>query len=110
MKAARASRSDAYIPVDTDSIVGGSKLLGEMRGLIRRKHYHIRTEQAYLGWIRRYPNARIKPRIIAFLNHLAVKRQVAASTQNQALNARGVLYKQLLTRGEIRRHHIGVNK
>jgi hypothetical protein len=45
MNAVGAPRGDAYIPVGADSIVGGSKLLGEMCDLIRRKHYSIRTEQ-----------------------------------------------------------------
>jgi len=78
----------AHIPVDTDRIVRGSKLLGEMRDIIRRKHYSIRTEQAYLDWARRYilfhgkthPNEMGEAEIAAFLNHLAVARNVAAST------------------------------
>jgi site-specific recombinase XerD len=45
MNAVGAPRGDAYIPVDTDRIVGGSKLLSDMGDLIRRKHYSIRTEQ-----------------------------------------------------------------
>ena len=113
MKAAGNPRSDAYIPVGTDQIVGGSKLLVQIRDLLRRKHDSLRTGQAYLEWARRYILFHGKRhsremgefQIAAFLNHLAVKRQVAASIQNQALNARGFLYKQLLTRGEIRRRH-----
>jgi integron integrase len=85
-------------------MVRGSKLLGEMRALIRRKHYSIRTEQAYLDWAKRYirfhgkrhPNEMGEAQIVAFLNHLAVDRNVAASTQNQALNALVFLYKQVL--------------
>lgn len=41
-------------PVNTDRLVGNSKLLGQMRDDIRRRHYSIRTEQAYLDWARRY--------------------------------------------------------
>jgi hypothetical protein len=90
-----ASQGTTSIPVDTDSIVGGSKLLGEMRDIIRRKHYSIRTEQAYLDWAKRYilfhgkrhPREMGEVEIAAFLSHLAVVRNVAASTQNQALNA-----------------------
>jgi integrase len=44
MYPAQAPRGDGHTPVDTDRIVGGSKLLGEMRDLIRRKHYSIRNE------------------------------------------------------------------
>ena len=81
--------------MDTDKIVGGSKLLGEMRDHIRRKHYSIRTEKAYFDWAKRYilfhgkrhPTEMGEAQIVAFLNHLAVERNVAASTQNQALNA-----------------------
>jgi integrase len=47
-----APQGDDHIPVDTDKIVGGSKLLGEMRDRIPRKHYSIRTEQAYLEFKR----------------------------------------------------------
>jgi integron integrase len=109
MYLAGAPQGDAHIPVDTDKIVGGSKLLGEMRDLIRRKHYSIRTEQAYLDWVKRYilfhgkrhPQEMGEAQIVAFLNHLAVQRNVAASTQNQALNALVFLYKQVLGREEL---------
>jgi integron integrase len=101
--------SDAHMSADTDRIVGGSRLLGEMRDLIRRKHYSIRTEQAYLDWAKRYllfhgkrhPAEMGGPEIGAFLTHLAVQRQVAASTQNQALCALVFLYKQLLGREDL---------
>jgi integron integrase len=109
MNAVGAPRGDASIPIETDSIVGGSKLLGEMRNLIRRKHYSIRTEQAYLQWTKRYilfhgkrhPEEMGGAQIVAFLNHLAVDRKVAASTQNQALNALVFLYKRVLGREEL---------
>jgi integron integrase len=99
-------RSDAHVPVDTDKIVGGSQLLSQMRDTIRRKHYSIRTEKAYLEWAKRYilfhgkrhPDEMGEAQIVAFLNHLAVERQVAASTQNQALNALVFLYKPILGR------------
>lgn len=79
MYPAGAPRGDAHVPVDTDKIVGGSKLLGEIRDLIRRKHYSIRTEQAYLGWAKRYilfhgkrhPKEMGAAEIVAFLSHLA---------------------------------------
>jgi integron integrase len=109
MYTAGAPSGDAHVPVDTDRIVGGSKLLGEMRDHIRRKHYSIRTEQAYLAWAKRYilfhrkrhPNEMGEAQIVAFLNHLAVERNVAASTQNQALNALVFLYKKVLGREEL---------
>jgi len=102
-------RREAHVPVNTDKIVGGSRLLGEMRDLIRRKHYSIRTEQAYLEWAKRYiffhgkrhPKDMGAPEIVAFLTDLAVARHVAASTQNQALNALVFLYKQVLGREDL---------
>ena len=109
MKNSGPPRRDGHLPVDTDKIVGRSKLLRGMRDLIRRKHYSIRTEQAYLEWAKRYiifhgkrlPKDMGEREIIAFLSHLAVKRNVAASTQNQALNALVFLYKQVLGREEL---------
>ncbi len=102
-------RSDAHVPVDTDKIVGRSKLLGEMRDTLRRKHYSIRTEKAYLEWAKRYiffhgkrhPKEMCEAQIVAFLNYLAVERKVAASTQNQALSALVFLYKQILGREKL---------
>jgi len=109
MYPAQAPRGDGHTPVDTDRIVGGSRLLGEMRDLIRRKHYSIRTEQAYLEWAKRYilfhgkrhPQEMGEAQIVAFLNHLAVDRKVAAATQNQALNALVFLYRKVLGRDEL---------
>ena len=80
------------------------KLLDRVRDAIRVKHYSYRTEEAYVHWIRRYilfhdkchPQDMGVPEIEAFLTHLAVKRHVAASTQNQALCALIFLYKQVL--------------
>jgi integron integrase len=81
-----------------------SKLLDQARDLIRLKHYSIRTEQAYLGWIKQYiifhkkrhPSEMGSAEVSQFLTHLAVKRKVAASTQNQALSALLFLYSQVL--------------
>lgn len=71
---------------------------------MRRKHYSPRTEQSYRYWIRQYiffhnkqhPSTLNGTHITAFLNHLATKRSVSASTQSQALNALIYLYKQVL--------------
>lgn len=68
------------------------KLLGQVRDAIRTRHYSYRTEQAYIGWIKRFvffhhkrhPAEMGKAEIGQFLTALAVKRQVSASTQNQA--------------------------
>ncbi len=80
------------------------KLLDQVRNTLRRRHYSIRTEEAYVGWIRRFilfhgkrhPQEMGAPEVEAFLTHLAVNRKVAASTQNQAFNALLFLYKQVL--------------
>ena len=68
------------------------KLLDEVHTLMRLKHYSIRTEEAYVDWIKRFiffhnkrhPGELGEPEIRAFLAHLAVERKVAPSTQNQA--------------------------
>jgi len=83
-----------------------SPLLERVRNEIRVRHYSLRTEQAYIHWIRRFilfhnkrhPNEMGEPEISAFLTHLAVNRKVAASTQNQALSAILFLYQKVLGR------------
>ena len=80
------------------------KLLDQVRDKIRFKHYSIRTEHAYVDWIKRYilfhgkrhPQEMGKQEAEQFLSHLAVDRNVAASTQNQALSAILFLYKEVL--------------
>lgn len=82
------------------------RLSDQVRDALRRRHYSYRTEQVYLYWIRHYiffhkkrhPREMAEPEVAAFLTHLAVNRRVAASTQNQALNAILFLYKQVLGR------------
>jgi len=81
-----------------------SLLLDRIRDKIRLKHYSIRTETAYVDWVRRFVNFhhRRHPRelgpehVEAFLSHLAVQRNVASSTQNQAKSALLFLYKEVL--------------
>ena len=71
------------------------KLLDIAKEILRRKHYSIRTEEAYMGWMVRYmyfhnkrhPKNMGVPEIEAFLTHLAVEGNVAASTRNQVFNA-----------------------
>ncbi len=80
------------------------KLLDQLRDAIRAKHYSYRTEQTYLDWCRRYilhhnkrhPAEMGAPEIQAFITHLAAERNVAASTQNQALSAVLFLYCNVL--------------
>jgi site-specific recombinase XerD len=71
------------------------KLLDQVRAVIRRKHFSIRTEQSYVDWIRRFilfhnkrkPREMAEAKVTEFLTHLARDGRVAASTQNQALSA-----------------------
>ena len=81
-----------------------SKFLEMVRGVTRRKHYSMRTEESYVDWIRRFilfhgkrhPSEMGEKEISEYLTHLAVKRKVAASTQNQAMNAIVFLYRDVL--------------
>jgi len=81
-----------------------AKLLDQVREVIRFKHYSIRTEQAYIQWIKRFiffhhkrhPREMGEEEIQTFLTHLAAQQKVAASTQNQALNALVFLYRKVL--------------
>jgi integron integrase len=80
------------------------RLLDQVRGKIRLKHYSLRTEQAYLDWIKRFirhhgkrhPREMGAAEVEAFLTHLAVEGRVAASTQNQAKSALLFLYREVL--------------
>ncbi len=81
------------------------RLLDQVRARIRRLGLAKRTEEAYVQWIRRFilANGKRHPRIMgafeveAFLTRLAVRDQVAASTQNQALSAILFLYREVLS-------------
>src|SRR5438067_4161144 len=80
------------------------RLLDRVRDAIRARHYSRRTEKAYVGWIKRYIFFHAKqhpvdmgaPEVARFLTSLAVDGRVAASTQNQALNALLFLYRVVL--------------
>lgn len=77
------------------------RLLDQIRERCRVKHYSIRTEKRYVDWARRFirfhnlrhPKELGAPEVEIFLTHLAVKGNVAPSTQNQALAAILFLYK-----------------
>jgi len=80
------------------------RILDQLQDAVRLKHYSIRTEEAYLDWVRRFilfhgkrhPADMASPEVEHFLTHLAVDRNVAASTQNQALSALLFLYREVL--------------
>jgi hypothetical protein len=84
-----------------------ARLFDQLREVMRFHHYSYRTEKTYWQWVRRYlafhrqtnrsgpeggwrhPRSLGGPEVASFLSHLALAGQVAASTQNQALNAGG---------------------
>jgi len=80
------------------------RLLPALRDALRLRRYSLKTEKAYLHWVKRYirfhrmrhPKDMGPKEVTAFLNHLASERQVAAATQNQALAALLFLYRQVL--------------
>jgi site-specific recombinase XerD len=93
------------------------KLLDQMRGVLRLKHYSYRTEQSYIDWVERFvryharkksaqagsnrlawrhPREMREEEVSEFLTHLARDGNVAPSTQNQALSALLFLYKHVL--------------
>lgn len=80
------------------------KLEERLRHSIRRLHYSLRTEEAYVMWYRqfvrfhglRHPEQLGSAEVEAFLTHLAVNRNVSAATQNQALNALLFLFRSVL--------------
>ena len=80
------------------------KLLDHVRDVLRVNHYARRTEEAYVGWIRRFIlfHGKKHPRdmgaleVELFLTHLAVGENVSSSTQKQALNALVFLYHRVL--------------
>ena len=80
------------------------RLMDQVREVLRYHHYALKTEKAYVGWIKqfilfnekRHPKDMGKDEIERFLSHLAINRNVAVATQNQAFNAILFLYKKVL--------------
>jgi integron integrase len=94
-------RHPAPAPIDRPAAI---QLLHAVRCAVRTRGYSHRTEEAYLGWIRRFiiyhgrrhPARMGELEVREFLNDLAVRRGVSSSTQNQALSALLFLYKEVL--------------
>ena len=84
--------------------MGKSQLLEQIRTELRTGHYSSRTEQAYLGWIKRYilfhnkkhPKEMGAEEIKSYINNLATNHHVSSATQNQALQGILFLYKNVL--------------
>jgi site-specific recombinase XerD len=81
-----------------------TRLLDQLRERIRYCHYSLRTEQAYVYWVRgfvrhcglRHPREMGAAEVEVFLSHLASDRHVSPSTHRQALSAIPILYKEVL--------------
>ncbi len=97
-------KNDVLKPLAVGRTPHKSKLLELCRERCRVKHYSLRTEEAYLGWVRRFiffhnkkhPAEMGGYEVESFLTHLAVKGHVSPSTQNQALSALLFLYREVL--------------
>jgi integron integrase len=80
------------------------KLLDIVKTELRTRHYSLRTEKVYIGWIKKFilfnnkqhPSNPGTIQIRSFINHLAEVKKVSASTQNQALQSIFFLYKEIL--------------
>ena len=81
-----------------------SVLLNQVRDIMRTRRYSLQTEKTYIYWIKKYiyfhhirhPKEMGANEVGAFLTHLAVNENVAATTQNQAMFALLFLYKEVL--------------
>ena len=80
------------------------RLLPRVHAALRARHYSRRTEEAYVGWIKRFiffhgkrhPSSMGGEEVNVFLSDLAVEGHVSAATQNQALSALLFLYREVL--------------
>jgi len=101
LQAKHKSTIGVYAPVGDKP-----KLLDQVREAIRTRHYSLRTEEAYVRWIKRFilfhgkrhPLEMSGQEVSQFLSALAVREKVSASTQHQALNAIVFLYREVLGR------------
>jgi len=88
----------------SESVSKGKKLLDQYSEFLRNRHYSLRTEKTYIGWVRQYilfhnkrhPREMGAPEINDFITHLVNQKTVAASTQNQAISAILFLYRNVL--------------
>jgi Phage integrase, N-terminal SAM-like domain len=102
----KRNRFEGKMPVSVSTLSPKPKLLDQVRQAIRTRHLSPRTEEAYVGWIKRFIffNSKRHPaelgevEIGQFLSSLATNAHVSASTQNQALNALLFLYQEVFHR------------
>ena len=109
-----ASPAPAAVPLAPPTVNPGSageaapkpRLLDLVRQTLRARHYSLRTEKAYVGWIKRFiffhgtrhPNDMGASEVTQFPSSLATRGRVSASTQNQAFSALLFLYREVLDR------------
>ena len=87
-----------------ESAPKGKKLLDQYGEFLRNRHYSLRTEKTYIGWVRQYilfhnkrhPREMGVAEINEFITHLVNQKSVSASTQNQAISAILFLYRNVL--------------
>ena len=102
-----AVRSAMSVRTEPTLSARSPRLMKELRNTLKRLHYSPRTSDAYAGWVRQYiafhglrhPRDLGRPEIETFLTYLAVRKNVSASTQNQALSAVLFLYRRVLGEG-----------
>ena len=98
------STADLRSPLGLFPAQPAPRLYDRVIELLRTRHYSRRTEEAYVHWIRRFllfhtgrhPRELVEGDVNRFLTHLAVSKNVAASTRNQALAAVLFLYEHVL--------------
>src|ERR1044072_6924155 len=91
-------------PASPESASKGKRLLDQYSEFLRNRHYSLRTEKTYIGWVRQYilfhnkrhPREMGVDEINAFITHLVNEKTVSASTQNQAISAILFLYRNVL--------------
>jgi len=104
LAAASAAAHASGLPALVPELPPSARLLDRLRHALRVRHYSIRTEQAYVEWVRRFIHFHGKRHpahlgataVQGFLTHLAVERRVASPTQNQAKSALLFLYREVL--------------
>jgi integron integrase len=102
----RADRASTLFPESMDADEAWREVARQMREALRLRHRSLRTEKSYLQWLRAFyiymkgkpPSQLNSADVKQFLSHLAMERQVAASTQNQAFNGLLFLFRHVLDR------------
>jgi integron integrase len=92
------------LPIKNQQAKDKPKLLDIVRRTLRTNHYSLKTEECYIGWIKKFIvfNNKVHPQVLGkkeiqqYISHLAVEKHVSASTQNQALQGILFLYKNVL--------------